>query len=1337
MRPPAAFFAVVALWLLGVAVRCLAAGAEGGPFAAPAGQTLSPEKTLADFQKGLSGDDRRFSVECDLIEVQRESITVRDASDTITLRCPENLSSSSRVGDRVRIEGEWRRAMERIPDFPTRKFLVSKLEQSEISVRPVTTRVRALLRPPTAGRYRFWIAGADESELSLSTDDSAANLRQIARVNDWIRSTGFEEWNKHEEQSSGEIELQGGSSYRLEVRHRSESKSGHWSVAWQGPGIERSVIGAEYLQLCESDAAAKPEGGSQAAQVEDWESYLVPLLTDLNDQSCLVTRAAKLANLKITSLGRTNFPAPVMLRPGDALPTSAYLPYVEIEGVVASAEAGFSDAHLELAWGHRRVQVTAPNPKHHSVKGLLDRQVKVRGFARGIAEERGKTFVGDVHCAGMEDIILSSGSEGPLRAYSLPGELTEPSAALWTAPSVRSVGTLKRSREGEIVLEGEQYSEIVGFYSKDGIQWQEIGRGRLPITQDMCVGLTATAYDAAKSTTAVFDALNGLSGPLRGMTLGMPSDSGSASVEGGEWTLRSKGRDLWNDTQECYFASTRMSGNFEVSVRCKSLEDTGGWAKGGLMVRQSAAGESPYALVAATPRGDVLFQYRETTRGLSSPVVTKPVSLPCWLKVRVRNLPAAIPIDPVVGPATLEDGAQVEVAGVLEWKNGRTQISGAFLRTLRPAEAFGYPFESARTLRSFREVRETLGSGQSYLAELRGTVTSERTIQCENEAISLTKSIHEIRGGDGARPGDQIEIAGSTNDIGSSIVLSPILARHLGQGQMPTAMRFPLTYLATGAVDGHWVEQEGIVSATTATAFNIQVQGGSIEVTNPGRPLPGEAIRGLLGAVVIVRGVCSMEYDEQRRPTKVRIVPPDLDFVYVGRAGLPNVFDAPAISISEMIQTAVSGPLRYRLVRGVVTHSGEQVAYLQNEAGAIRVELANRSEAVRGDEVEASGIPFLDGQSIPCLAAAQIRKIQKGNLPKPLPMTGDLIERVSRRGELVVFDATILDAHPFDGSIRLTLSVNGRIVNAELFDSRHSENALLPKGTVVRVQGVCSSKDDAPFVLISGAQEVKILAWPAEWKRERALVALACTILLAALLFFAGLMRYRKRLKEQIVSRQKAEAEFNAVEGERNRLAAELHDTLEQSLTGVALQLLAASKSFEPNPQRSRKYLDNARNLLNESQLEVRRSVWNLRSRMLEDTGLAEALTNIGDQLTTAANVKFSLKTVGKVLPLPEFLEDHLLRIGQEAITNAVKHAGASEIDVCLGYGEHSICLTVTDDGLGMEAKERVSRNGEGHFGLMGMKERATKIEGVLTIESRSGRTSIKVEAPAMEATTL
>jgi len=207
--------------------------------------------------------------------------------------------------------------------------------------------------------------------------------------------------------------------------------------------------------------------------------------------------------------------------------------------------------------------------------------------------------------------------------------------------------------------------------------------------------------------------------------------------------------------------------------------------------------------------------------------------------------------------------------------------------------------------------------------------------------------------------------------------------------------------------------------------------------------------------------------------------------------------------------------------------------------------------------------------------------------------------------------------------------------------------------------------------------------------------------------------RHLERLFE--LSRASEERQRSAVVAERTRLAREIHDSLAQGFTGIVIQLNAAEQRLGAASDDARAHLDKARELARLSLDEARRSVGALRSGLLLKGDLLGAIEQIGAQLTNGSGVNFEAHRDGDAYALSEEVEAQLLRIGQEALTNAVRHARAAKIAVELRYLPSSVALEVRDDGCGFEHRERSG------FGLNNMAERAGQIGGKLKIESRAG----------------
>jgi signal transduction histidine kinase len=205
---------------------------------------------------------------------------------------------------------------------------------------------------------------------------------------------------------------------------------------------------------------------------------------------------------------------------------------------------------------------------------------------------------------------------------------------------------------------------------------------------------------------------------------------------------------------------------------------------------------------------------------------------------------------------------------------------------------------------------------------------------------------------------------------------------------------------------------------------------------------------------------------------------------------------------------------------------------------------------------------------------------------------------------------------------------------------------------------------------------------------------------------------------------------FALVLDERARLAREIHDTLAQGFVGISSQLDAVAMCLPDETAPVRKYLDMARKMARHSLTEARRSVMDLRASVLEGQDLAAALESSTRMWTAGSGVDVEVDVGGPRTPLSEEAEQQLLRIAQEAVTNVLKHAGASKIRVTLHLEARRLFLRIVDDGRGFEQQDAFSSQG-GHFGLIGMRERAERLGGEMRLASQPGRgTEVEVKVP-------
>jgi signal transduction histidine kinase len=226
-----------------------------------------------------------------------------------------------------------------------------------------------------------------------------------------------------------------------------------------------------------------------------------------------------------------------------------------------------------------------------------------------------------------------------------------------------------------------------------------------------------------------------------------------------------------------------------------------------------------------------------------------------------------------------------------------------------------------------------------------------------------------------------------------------------------------------------------------------------------------------------------------------------------------------------------------------------------------------------------------------------------------------------------------------------------------------------------------------------------------------------------------------KTLAKQFKARSQLEADLASAERmtgrlqERQRLAREIHDTLAQAFASILLHFERAEQADSLAGSPAKPHLDLARSVAQEGLEDARRMLGALRPEVLEQKALAEALERVCQDWSRRSGIAAGLTVTGSPYPLHPDIEVAVLRGTQEALTNAGRHAEARTASVTLSYMEDVVVLDVQDDGMGF-VPAAVAGHG---FGLTGMRERASRLGGNLSIESAPGEgTTVSLTLPAM-----
>jgi signal transduction histidine kinase len=558
--------------------------------------------------------------------------------------------------------------------------------------------------------------------------------------------------------------------------------------------------------------------------------------------------------------------------------------------------------------------------------------------------------------------------------------------------------------------------------------------------------------------------------------------------------------------------------------------------------------------------------------------------------------------------------------------------------------------------------------------------------------------------------------------------------RALGPGNLPKARLFQFAELADGRQDSQWVQVRGIVRSAsvdrtswreTALALRVASGGGEFNVRVPIEHEPN--LSSWIDSEVLVEGVCGSLYNVNRQLTGI--------LLYVPRTSSIKVeAQASEVPLSGLLLFSPGQGARHRVrVRGVVEYQqlGNSL-FLQGEGKGLRVLTPQATALEVGDIVDVIGFPAM-GESAPVLEDAVFHRL--GHQVAPEPVVLDLDKPWEQYdGALVATEAKLLNRTAQPSGFRLLLQHGDVFFDASLpLGVSVDRLRSIPLNSEVQVTGICFVRSGGLWqvpqsfrMLLRLPQDVVVLTTPSWWNLRHTLWLLALTGIVFLTVVAWGVVLGR-RLQEQMATiRRKLRS--SAVLEERHRIARELHDTLEQELAGITMQLDLAVDCLQQAPRVAQQALETARNMSRRSMIEARRSVWDLRCQLLENGSLVSALAQIVEPLVPREHVTLDAKIEGCAVRLPRPVEINLLRIGQEAVANAVKHGRARQVSIELQYAPESVCLTVSDDGQGFAADQP---SPTGHFGLLDMRERAQSMGSQLKVESEPGHgTRIAVEVP-------
>jgi signal transduction histidine kinase len=586
-------------------------------------------------------------------------------------------------------------------------------------------------------------------------------------------------------------------------------------------------------------------------------------------------------------------------------------------------------------------------------------------------------------------------------------------------------------------------------------------------------------------------------------------------------------------------------------------------------------------------------------------------------------------------------------------------------------------------------------------------------------------------------PGQRLRITGVSMKLGYYPNVGRARFKVMGQGSLPEPVRLSQEQLFSPAFDSTWVEVPAVVvgydSKDERITLDVKVYGLPFKAELPLEPRAEERVVALVQRPVRLRGVLGTIFNQDRQMTDRHFFVPSLDAV-VPAVTAVNGSSAPLIEVTQILTGGYGSDMLVR-IKGAITQADPDGFYLRDETGSTFVRASRDDQWRPGTIVEVEGFgdiaPFR-----PVLRATRVVRVGEGEMPAPVPFAFNSPALPEMHGELITLEAEYIGHR--DGRVESILQCQS---DHQVFEVLlPAGSGVLPSlnvGDTLAITGVCELTTthalprigwvDGFRVHLASPSGVRVVARAPWWTTRRLVVALAIMSSVAALGLMGTWVLRRQVNRQMGIISENLRAE--AVGKERDRMARDLHDTLEQQLSGIALQLDGLDDAIKTNPQSASRLLSLARRMLRFTRIEARRSVWDLRSTTLESEGLGAALQAMAQTATGPAGPVIEVNVSGSERPLPAAVKFHLLRIAQEALANAIKHSEARRVSVDLEWADDLVRLAVSDDGKGFNTQADFAPGP--HFGLLGMRERVAKINGRITITTSPGAgCSVSVAVP-------
>lgn len=486
--------------------------------------------------------------------------------------------------------------------------------------------------------------------------------------------------------------------------------------------------------------------------------------------------------------------------------------------------------------------------------------------------------------------------------------------------------------------------------------------------------------------------------------------------------------------------------------------------------------------------------------------------------------------------------------------------------------------------------------------------------------------------------------------------------------------------------------------------------------------------------------------DLNRKVQNVIVEINDLSSIRIIEKAPDDPFDVPSLYSNGVgMQGYIDAGLRRRRVAGKVLAVWRDKALLKTTGELVsRVQFADAPYPKCGATIEAAGIPDTDFFRLNLSRAiwreTELAEDTSEQQPEPIDAEALLTDgmgntkiSVAHYGKLVTVSG-ILAAKP---SMRLK-DMRGELACGDMrltIDLTSAPDALedIDLGSTVEVTGVCVIEAEVLrlqtpyphiqdiFISARTPTDIRVTKRPPWWTPGRLLAVVGALLaaLVVVVVWNRTLDRLARRRGRQLMREQIEREKATLKTDERTRLAVELHDSVAQNLSGVSMQIDAALRNYKSDEKKMVGNLTLASTILKSSREELRNCLWDLRNHALDEDDMNAAIRQTLKPVVDDTQIAISFNVPRK--KLSENTAHTVLRIIRELVSNSIRHGKATKIDIVGEEFGKGLRFSVSDNGLGFEVTSAPGPT-QGHFGLIGIKERLRDFSGTMEMESAPGK---------------